>query len=440
MTRKFGLIVSLCIACGKGGSSDGSDESSSSTSGAEESTTSSSTTMAMTTTPPTTTATTSPPDTGEMSTGEPPCTDPFTMGELDRAALYQVEEGADTQFVDIGVILNDRYVAASAAQVAGDIRLATLLIQNINGLEEALLGEGTMDVEVDRLAINATADGSRMITQTDGTTVEIRDPGDFFNVSGTYQEMGARTRFFDATWVGTDLWGVGFAEGMMANYGLVAQSTDGGMTWMMTSTFEIVAGQAAEAHAVAYHANADALVIAALAADADVMPNWHVRAGLIAQPDSTEVLETIVGGNAKAVEVIGDDIYVAGDVMGVWHIRHAPAIGMPFEPFDSGGAGLGMTSTVVDLAQGPNGELFALGTTDTEAGATLMVVRMCADPSMGTDCWQTIVEPEQDFVGESTFPRRMLIDDEGLWIVGSVVDVDEDIGHEGAFFHLGCPD
>ncbi|HWB80681.1 MAG TPA: hypothetical protein VG755_37215, partial [Nannocystaceae bacterium] len=85
MTRRFGLFVALCVACGNDPSGTGESESSSTSSGGEESSTSS-TTMVMTTTPPTTTmtVTTAPPDTGE-STGEPQCSDPFTMGELERA-------------------------------------------------------------------------------------------------------------------------------------------------------------------------------------------------------------------------------------------------------------------------------------------------------------------------------------------------------------------
>lgn len=442
MTRRFGLIVALCVACGNEPSGTGESESGSTSSGGEESSTSS-TTMAMTTMPPTTTmtVTTTPPDTGE-STGDPPCNDPFTMGELDRAELYQLEEGAETIFTDIGTISGDIYLAGSAAQTAGGDRLATFYILDpINGVTEALLGEGMSDVEVDRLAIAPSGTASRMITQIDGNAVEVRNPGDFFNVTGTYQEMGARTRFFDAVMLDDmTIWGVGYVEGMMANQGLVAQSTDGGATWMMTSTFELAADFAAEARAVAYHAGADALVISSLAADADNVPNWHVRAGLIAQPDSTEELESILDGNARAVEVIGDDIFVAGDVMGVWHIRHTSAIGVDFEPFDVGGGFDAMKSTVADLAQGPNGELFAVGTVDTEEGQTLMVARMCADPSLGSDCWQTIIEPDQMFVGESTFPRRAMANEEGLYIVGSVIDIDEDIGNEGALFRLACPD
>lgn len=399
--------------------------------------------MVMTTTPPTTTmtATTAPPDTGE-STGEPQCSDPFTMGELDRAELYQLEEGAETIFTDIGTISGDIYIAGSAAQTAGGVRLATwYILDPINGVTEALLGEGDTDVEVDRLAIAPSGTASRVITQTGGDTVEVRNPGDFFNVSGTYQEMGARTRLFDAVMLDDmTLWGVGYVEGMMANEGLLAQSTDGGATWMLTSTFELVAGVAAEARAVAYHPGADALVLTALAADADEVLNWHVRTGLIAQPDSTEELETIPEGTARAVEVIGDDIYVAGDVQGVWHIRHTSAIGVDFEPFDVGGRFDATKSTVYDLAQGPGGELFAAGTVDTEDGQTLMAVRMCADPSLGSDCWETIIAPDQMFVGESTFPRRVMASADALYVVGSVVDIDEDIGNEGALFRLACPD
>ncbi|HWB81270.1 MAG TPA: hypothetical protein VG755_40185, partial [Nannocystaceae bacterium] len=337
----------------------------------------------------------------------------------------------------------DIYLAGSAAQTADGNRLATFYILDpINGVTEALLGEGMTDVEVDRLAIAPDGTASRMITQIDGNTVEVRNPGDFFNVSGTYQEMGARTRFFDAVMLDDmTIWGVGAVEGMMgANQGLVAQSIDGGATWTLTSTFELAADVAAEARAVAYHAGADALVIAALAADADMVLNWHVRAGLIAEPDTTQELETIPEGTARAVEVVGDEIYVAGDVMGVWHIRRTSAIGVDFEPFDVGGGFDATKSTVYDLAQGPNGELVAVGTVDTEEGQTLMVARMCADPSMGMDCWQTIIAPEQMFVGESTFPRRAMINDEGLYIVGSVVDIDEEIGNEGALFRLACPD
>src|SRR5262245_11292446 len=128
MTRRFGLFVALCVACGNEGSGTGESESTSTSSGGEESSTSS-TTMVMTTTPPTTTmtATTTPPDTGE-STGDPPCTDPFTMGDFDRAELYQLEEGAETIFTDIGTIAGDIYLAGSAAQEAGGIRLATTYV------------------------------------------------------------------------------------------------------------------------------------------------------------------------------------------------------------------------------------------------------------------------------------------------------------------------
>ncbi len=439
MTRRIGLIGALCVACGNDPSGTGSSESSGSSSGADE-TSSSSTTMVMTTTPPTTTMTTQPPDTGEeSSSGEPPCTDPYMQGELERHPLYQLEEGAPTIFTDIGVIAGDVYLAGSAAQSPDEPRVATLYIIGLNGLEEALVGDAMHDVEVDRLAISADAMSSRMITQIDGSTVEVRDPGDFFNVTGTYQEMGARTRLFDAVILDDAIWGVGYAAGMLNNYGLVAQSLDGGVTWMMTSTFDLGPDQAAEARAVAYHEAADSLVIAGIAADADLVLGWHVRVGALANPSDTEVLETIAEGSARTVEVSGDAIYVGGDVGGSWRVRMAPSIGEDFVDLDDGSAITATKSSVVDLAVGPGGELFALGAvTDEKTNQTLMVLRMCADPSLGQACWVTLIEPDQLFVGESTYPTRLLVDEDGVWITGSVVDMDEELGNEGALFRLAC--
>jgi hypothetical protein len=434
------MLASLCIAaCGKDPSGTGSSESSGSSSGAEESSTSSSTTV-MTTSPPTTSMTTAmtTDESLDSSTGEPECTDPFGQGVLQRFAKLQLLEEAPAYFTDIGTILGDRYIVGAAAPGPDDPLAPTLFIVGMNTVDMALMNEADEDTIVDRLWIDAAGTGSRVFTQTLGSTVEVIDPGDFFNVVGTYQEMEAPTRIIDVVEADGALWGVGTATGMVEDRWLLARSDDLGASWTTQQTFELDADQPAVARAVGYHEGASALILAGTASDAEQISNWHTRVALLAEAADSEALDTVANGNARAIEIIGDSIVVAGDVEGIWRVRMAPSVGMPFDDLDDGTGFEQAKSSAVDLAQGPNGELFALGSADDDPEHGLLVLRMCADPTLGPACWTTLIEPFQAYVGEDNRPTRMMVDEDGVWMVGSIVDTDDHLGAEAYLFHFGC--
>ncbi|MBC8074327.1 MAG: hypothetical protein IAG13_38765 [Deltaproteobacteria bacterium] len=434
--RRLGMIAALCVACGDEPSGTGSSESSGSSSSGEESS-SSSTTVVMTTMPPTTTMTTA--VDSESSTGEPPCTDPFTQGEFDRYAKYQQEEGAATFFTDIAVIDGDRYLVGASAPFPDEPLAATLFIIGQFEIMPTLFNAPQEDAIVDRLWVDAAQIQSRVFTQNAAGAVEIYNPGDFFNVTGTYQELEAATRLVDVVEQGGVMWAVGSVEGLAGEEWLLARSDDLGATWMMQESFALADGEDAEAHAVAYHPGADAVVITGIASDVGAVQNWHTRVAVAADATESEAIDTVANGNATAVEVLGEAVVVAGDVDGLWRVRMAPSIGAPFEDLDDGTAFDAVKSQVVDLAQGPDGQLFALGTVTDDDQQTLLTLRMCSDISLGAACWTTLVEPLQVFVGENHFPRRLLIDELGVWMVGMTNNTTDELGPEGFVFRFACP-
>jgi hypothetical protein len=393
--------------------------------------------MVMTTMPPTTTVTTA--DDSESSTGEPPCTDPFTQGEFDRYAKFQQEQGAATYFNDIAVIDGDRYLAGAAAPFADDPLAATMFMIGQFEIMVTQSNAPQEDTIVDRLWVDAAQTESRLFTQNAAGAVEIFDPGDFFNITGTYQEMEATTRLVDAVERDGAMWAAGSVEGVESEEWLLARSDDLGATWMLQERFALAAGEDSEAHALAYHDGAEAIVIVGIASGADQVQSWHTRVALAADATESESLDAVPNGNATSVEVLGDAIVVAGDVDGLWRVRVAPSVGAPFEDLDDGSAYDALKSQVVDLAQGPDGQLFALGTVTDEDMQTLLTLRMCSDITLGADCWTTLVEPLQVFVGENVFPRRLMIDDVGVWMVGSVNNITDDTGHEGFVYRYACP-